>query len=47
MVTLDAPKMKGDTVNITIHYTTNDKSTAVSWMTKEQTHDKTMPYLYT
>ena len=46
MVELPEVAMKGAKYNITIHYTTNDKSTAVSWMTKEQTHDKTMPYLY-
>lgn len=33
-------------VYLNISYTTNDKSTAVSWLTKEQTHDKTMTYLY-
>ena len=45
-VELPDVSMKGTLYNITFHYTTNDKSTAVSWMTAAQTHDKTMPYLY-
>lgn len=45
-VELPDVSMKGALYNITFHYTTNDKSTAVSWMTAAQTHDKTMPYLY-
>ena len=45
-VELPEVAMKGAMYNITFHYTTNENSTAVSWMTAAQTHDKTMPYLY-
>jgi leukotriene-A4 hydrolase len=31
---------------IKITYKTNDESTAISWLTKDQTHDKKMTYLY-
>ena len=37
---------EGEEVDIQIFYTTNNYSTAISWMTTEQTACKTMPYLY-
>ena len=37
----------GDTFELKIFYTTNNKTTAISWMTPEQTACHTMPYLFT
>lgn len=40
------PKDYGD-FRIRLTYKTNNMTTAISWMTKEQTIGKKMPYLYT
>ena len=45
-VHLHEPANIGDKIYVKISYKTNNESTAVSWLTKEQTHDKTMTYLY-
>jgi len=45
-VHLHHPGYIGDKIYVKISYKTNNESTAVSWLTKEQTHDKTMTYLY-
>jgi len=45
-VKLHEPANRGDQIFLNITYKTNDKSTAVSWLTKDQTHDKTKTYLY-
>jgi leukotriene-A4 hydrolase len=33
--------------SIRLHYTTNSKSTAINWLTPEQTSGKVLPYLFT
>jgi len=45
-VKLHEPANIGDEIYLNITYKTNNESTAISWLTKEQTHDKTMTYLY-
>ena len=35
-----------DIVVYRMNYTTNENQTAISWLSKEQTYDKTMEYLY-
>jgi len=45
-VKLHEPANIGDEIYVNITYKTNNESTAISWLTKEQTHDKTMTYLY-
>jgi len=45
-VKLHEPANVGDEIYLNITYKTNNESTAVSWLTKEQTHDKTKTYLY-
>jgi len=45
-VKLHEPANIGDEIYLGIHYKTNNESTAISWLTKEQTHDHTMTYLY-
>jgi leukotriene-A4 hydrolase len=46
-VTLPFAHNTNDTFDIIINYKTNEKSSAMSWMTKEQTACKTMEYMYT
>lgn len=36
----------GEMVDITIHYSTTDKCTALGWLSKDQTHAKKTPFLY-
>ncbi|KAE8241273.1 hypothetical protein A4X13_0g7487 [Tilletia indica] len=45
-IPLKAPASKGDILKIKIEYSTTDKSTALGWLTKEQTLSKKGPFLY-
>lgn len=38
---------KGTGIKLRIHYLTNDKTTAISWLKPSQTAGKKMPYLFT
>lgn len=44
-IPIKMPNSTGFQLRVT--YTTNDETTAISWMTKEQTAGKKLPYLYT
>ncbi|KAK0533117.1 Leucyl aminopeptidase yscIV [Tilletia horrida] len=45
-IPLDAPRNKGDSVKVKIEYSTTQQSTALGWLTKEQTLSKKGPFLY-
>ncbi|WFD06128.1 leukotriene-A4 hydrolase [Malassezia vespertilionis] len=40
------PRAKGDTVTVDITYSTTEKCTSLGWLSKEQTHGKETPFLY-
>ena len=44
---LSNPINKGKWIDIVVHFQTNDKQTATSWLTKEQTLGKEIPYMFT
>ena len=46
-VSIPSAMPNGTDFQLKVTYTTNDKTTAISWMTKEQTAGKKLPYLYT
>jgi len=35
------------TYEIIVEYATNSETEAINWLTKEQTHDHSMPYMFT
>jgi len=41
------PHYRGEELEVRIFYTTNENSTAISWMTPAQTACKKEPYLFT
>ncbi|CAD6954737.1 unnamed protein product, partial [Tilletia controversa] len=45
-IPLSAPAKKGDAVEVKIEYSTTQQSTALGWLTKEQTLSKKGPFLY-
>jgi hypothetical protein len=34
-VKLQSPCYEGDTMNVTLHYVTNNETTAINWLTKD------------
>ena len=48
-LTIELPEQikPASTLNIRVHYTTNDQATAFSWLTPQQTLGKKLPYLFT
>lgn len=38
---------RGDLFKLRVNYNTNEHTTAISWLTAEQTAGKKMPYLFT
>lgn len=45
-ITLPSSLSKGSSAQITIEYSTTDKSTAIQWLPKEQTQGKLHPFLF-
>jgi len=46
-IPLKAPAKKGDILEVKIEYATTQDSTAIGWLTKEQTLSKRGPFMYT